>query len=67
MDKYCSENYDRENMQKKKQDATAQDPEYLSCLLPPCFTDSDRNYIGIRRVLLLRKPKSSLLHRKVLS
>ncbi|KAK1352219.1 WD repeat-containing protein 13 [Heracleum sosnowskyi] len=48
---------------RKKKDVTA-DPEYCSCLLQPCRTDSDPNYTGIRRLLLSRKPHPSLLRRK---
>ncbi|KAG8368199.1 hypothetical protein BUALT_Bualt15G0020400 [Buddleja alternifolia] len=40
------------------------DPEFFSCLLQPSPPDSDRNYIGIRRLLLYRKAQSGVVRRK---
>ncbi|XP_049410535.1 uncharacterized protein LOC125873705 [Solanum stenotomum] len=51
-----------ENIEKKK-DFTA-NPEFFSCMLQPAPADSDPNYIGIRRFLLLRKAESGVLRRK---
>ncbi|KAL2477053.1 Transducin/WD40 repeat-like superfamily protein [Forsythia ovata] len=51
-----------ENCEKKKEDLTL-DPEFFSCMLQPLPSDSDPNYIGIRR-LLFRKAQSGVLRRK---
>ncbi|RXH99600.1 hypothetical protein DVH24_021402 [Malus domestica] len=40
------------------------DPELLICLLQPAPADSDPDYIGIRRLLLSRKPQSPF-HRRL--
>lgn len=40
------------------------DPELFSCLLQPISSDSDLNYIGIRRLLLHRKAESGVDRRK---
>ncbi|CAI9765489.1 unnamed protein product [Fraxinus pennsylvanica] len=54
-----------ENGEKKKEDLTF-DPEFFSCMLQPSPSDSDSdpNYIGIRRLLLFRKAQSGVLRRK---
>lgn len=56
-----------ENGEKKNEDLTF-DPETFSCMLQPspADSDSDPNYIGIRRLLLYRKAQSGVLRRKVL-
>lgn len=43
------------------------DPELLICLLQPAPADSDPDYIGIRRLLLSRKPQSPFHRRLVFS
>ncbi|XP_068323947.1 uncharacterized protein [Pyrus communis] len=40
------------------------DPELLICLLQPAPADSDPDYIGIRRLLLSRKPQSPFHRRR---
>ncbi|XP_047328631.1 WD repeat-containing protein 13 [Impatiens glandulifera] len=40
------------------------DPELFSCMLQPLTSDSDTDYIGIRRLLLYRKANSGVLRRK---
>lgn len=40
------------------------DPELFSCLLQPTSSDSDPDYIGIRRLLLHRKAESGVLRRR---
>lgn len=52
------------NKNEKRDDYTA-DPEFFSCMLQPSPSGSDPNYIGIRRLLLLRKAESGVLRRKV--
>ncbi|CAA3017733.1 WD repeat-containing 13 [Olea europaea subsp. europaea] len=54
-----------ENGEKKNEDLTF-DPEIFSCMLQPspADSDSDPNYIGIRRLLLYRKAQSGVLRRK---
>ena len=54
-------NNDKENMDKKKN----VDPELFSCLLQPVTSDSDPDYIGIRRLLLYRKAESGVRRRLV--
>lgn len=54
-----------ENCDKKKEDLIL-DPEFFSCMLQPLPSNSNPNYIGIRRLLLHRKAQSSVLRRKVL-
>ncbi|XVF45353.1 hypothetical protein PTKIN_Ptkin02bG0198900 [Pterospermum kingtungense] len=44
--------------------ANVKDPEIFSCLLQPETSDSDPNYIGIRRFLLARKAESGF-HRRL--
>ncbi|EOX97910.1 Transducin/WD40 repeat-like superfamily protein isoform 1 [Theobroma cacao] len=44
--------------------ANVKDPEIFSCLLQPATSDSDRDYIGIRRFLLARKAESGF-HRRL--
>ncbi|KAJ8763330.1 hypothetical protein K2173_002213 [Erythroxylum novogranatense] len=39
------------------------DPELFSCLLQPASTDSDPDYVGLRRFLLYRKAESGVLRR----
>lgn len=41
------------------------DTELFSCLLQPTSSDSDPDYIGIRRLLLHRKAESGVLRRRV--
>ncbi|KAL7156587.1 hypothetical protein ABFS83_02G019600 [Erythranthe nasuta] len=59
-----------EDDQKSKNDEiigkgdTDSDPEFFSCLLQPSPSDSDPNYIGIRRILLYRKAQAGVLRRK---
>ncbi|KAJ9551738.1 hypothetical protein OSB04_015783 [Centaurea solstitialis] len=66
MDKCSSEDDDPEKVQKeeKREDDVTADPEFVGCMLQPCPANSDPNYVGIRRLLLFRKAKSGLLHRK---
>ncbi|KAL3597386.1 hypothetical protein D5086_009023 [Populus alba] len=52
-------NNDEENKDKKKN----VDPELFSCLLQPVTSDSDPDYIGIRRLLLYRKAESGVPRR----
>uniref|UniRef100_A0A6N2MR13 Uncharacterized protein n=1 Tax=Salix viminalis TaxID=40686 RepID=A0A6N2MR13_SALVM len=52
-------NNDEENRDKKKN----VDPELFSCLLQPVTSDSDPDYIGIRRLLLYRKAESGARRR----
>lgn len=52
-------NNDEENKDKKKN----VDPELFSCLLQPVTSDSDPDYIGIRRLLLYRKAESGVRRR----
>ncbi|XP_022896699.1 WD repeat-containing protein 13-like [Olea europaea var. sylvestris] len=52
-----------ENCDKKKEDLIL-DPEFFSCMLQPLPSNSNPNYIGIRRLLLHRKAQSSVLRRK---
>ncbi|XP_017230428.1 uncharacterized protein LOC108205130 [Daucus carota subsp. sativus] len=40
------------------------DPDYVTCMLQPRRPDSDLNYVGIRRLLLSRKPRPTILRRK---
>lgn len=54
-------NNDEENKDKKKN----VDPELFSCLLQPVTSDSDPDYIGIRRLLLYRKAESGVRRRLV--
>lgn len=49
--------------EKKKKNA---DPQLLICLLQPAPADSDPDYIGIRRLLLSRKPQSPFQRRLVI-
>ncbi|KAI3497296.1 hypothetical protein L1887_39805 [Cichorium endivia] len=63
MEKCSSIDDDPEKKQEEKEDITA-DPEFHSCMLQPCSPNSDPNYIGTRRLLLFRKARSGLLHRK---
>lgn len=51
-----------ENVKKK---FVVPDPEFYSCMLQSSHSDSDPNYIGIRRLLLYRKAVSGVLRRKV--
>ncbi|XWS54958.1 hypothetical protein CRYUN_Cryun10bG0134100 [Craigia yunnanensis] len=44
--------------------ANVKDPEIFSCLLQPATSDSDPDYIGIRRFLLARKAESGF-HRRL--
>lgn len=41
------------------------DPELFSCLLQPKSSDSDPEYVGIRRLLLHRKAESGVFSRRV--
>nr|GMD11052.1 WD repeat-containing protein 13 [Ipomoea batatas] len=50
-----------ENVKKK---FVVPDPEFYSCMLQSSHSDSDPNYIGIRRLLLYRKAVSGVLRRK---
>ncbi|XP_031132119.1 WD repeat-containing protein 13 isoform X2 [Ipomoea triloba] len=50
-----------ENVKKK---FVVPDPEFFSCMLQSSHSDSDPNYIGIRRLLLYRKAESGVLRRK---
>lgn len=43
------------------------DPELFCCLLQPVTADRDPEYIGIRRLLLLRKAEAGIIHRRVCS
>ncbi|KAL3539007.1 hypothetical protein ACH5RR_002373 [Cinchona calisaya] len=52
------------NINNKKKDDVTADPDFFSCMLQPSSTDSDPNYIGIRRLLLSRKAQSGVLRRK---
>lgn len=52
------------NDENRKEDVES-DPEFFSCLLQPSPSDSDPNYIGIRRLLLYRKAQAGVLRRKV--
>ncbi|KAI5673163.1 hypothetical protein M9H77_13527 [Catharanthus roseus] len=54
---------DDPNKNDKKDDFTA-DPEFFSCMLQPSPSNSDPDYIGIRRLLLFRKAQSGILRRK---
>ncbi|XP_014494602.1 WD repeat-containing protein 13 [Vigna radiata var. radiata] len=40
------------------------DPELFCCLLQPVTADRDPEYIGIRRLLLLRKAEAGIIHRR---
>ncbi|KAG2396491.1 Transcriptional corepressor LEUNIG-like protein [Vigna angularis] len=40
------------------------DPELFCCLLQPATADRDPEYIGIRRLLLLRKAEAGIIHRR---
>ncbi|KAJ6825790.1 WD repeat-containing protein 13 isoform X1 [Iris pallida] len=42
-----------------REDPTDPDPEFVSCLLQPRTSHDDPNYVGIRRLLLLRKTQSA--------
>ncbi|OMO75586.1 hypothetical protein COLO4_26004 [Corchorus olitorius] len=44
--------------------ANVKDPEIFSCLLQPASSDSDPDYVGIRRFLLARKAESGF-HRRL--
>ncbi|KAK2978261.1 hypothetical protein RJ640_017112 [Escallonia rubra] len=50
-------------VKKNKDDVTA-DPVVFSCVLQPSTSDSDPNYVGVRRLLLFRKAESGVLRRK---
>lgn len=43
------------------------DPESFCCLVQPVTADRDPEYIGIRRILLLRKAEAGLIGRRVRS
>ncbi|KAK6946295.1 WD40 repeat [Dillenia turbinata] len=49
---------------RKPKKANLHDPELFSCLLQPVSSDSDLNYVGIRRLLLYLKAESGV-HRRV--
>ncbi|KAK3006764.1 hypothetical protein RJ639_016205 [Escallonia herrerae] len=53
-----------QKVKKNKDDVTA-DPVVFSCMLQPSTSDSDPNYVGVRRLLLFRKAESGVLRRKV--
>ncbi|CAE5962256.1 unnamed protein product [Arabidopsis arenosa] len=42
----------------------SKDPEFISCMMQPTTTDSDPQYIGIRRILLHRKAESGVISRR---
>ncbi|XP_028965393.1 uncharacterized protein [Malus domestica] len=50
--------------EKEKEKEKNGDPELLICLLQPAPADSDPDYIGIRRLLLSRKPQSPFHRRR---
>lgn len=50
--------------EKKKQ---SKDLEFLSCMMQPATSDSDPQYVGIRRILLHRKAESGVLSRRYVS
>lgn len=56
---------EEENTKKKKKIYT--DPELFCCVFQPATTDSDAEYIGIRRILLHRKAEAGVLRRIVCS
>ncbi|KAL2537587.1 Transducin/WD40 repeat-like superfamily protein [Forsythia ovata] len=58
------ENDDRKLQYNEKKKELISDPEFFSCMLQPSLSDSDPNYIGIRRLLLYRKAESGVLRRK---
>ncbi|GAB2218292.1 hypothetical protein Droror1_Dr00001512 [Drosera rotundifolia] len=52
------------NVKVRKNGGEEADLELFSCLLQPMLSDSDPNYIGVRRLLLHRKAESGVLRRK---
>lgn len=55
-----NENNNNNNDEEKKDKKKNVDPELFSCLLQPVTSDSDPDYIGIRRLLLYRKAESGV-------
>lgn len=45
----------------------SKDPEFLSCMMQPTTSDSDPQYVGIRRILLHRKAESGAISRRYVS
>lgn len=48
-------------------DEKSSDPELFCCLLQPVTADADPEYIGVRRLLLLRKAEAGIIRRRVRS
>lgn len=48
----------------KEKKQQSKDPEFLSCMMQPATSDSDPQYIGIRRILLHRKAESGVISRR---
>lgn len=55
---------EEDEAKKKKKEKENVDPELFSCLLQPVTSDSDSDYISIRRFLLFGKANSGVLRRK---
>ncbi|VVA99353.1 unnamed protein product [Arabis nemorensis] len=45
----------------------SKDLEFLSCMMQPATSDSNPQYIGIRRILLHRKADSGVISRRYVS
>ncbi|CAK7329643.1 unnamed protein product [Dovyalis caffra] len=58
-----SNNNENDNNKDKETEKKNVDPELFSCQLQPVTSDSDPDYIGIRRLLLYRKAESGVYRR----
>ena len=56
---------EEDEAEKKKKQKENVDPELFSCLLQPVTSDSDSDYISVRRFLLFSKANSGVLRRRV--
>ncbi|KAM3743218.1 hypothetical protein ACB098_07G127600 [Castanea mollissima] len=55
---------EEDKAEKKKKEKENVDPELFSCLLQPVTSDSNSDYISVRRFLLFRKANSGVLRRR---